>query len=297
MKLSLVLCAVVALNGCRFWYRPVPVANAVGEEETVLSGDSVHVYRENRFEVYGPTPEAVYDGYEQLSRAFRAFQRHFGPSNARLAFVLFRDSVRHLDSVTARGFRNRGFTVIEYARPRSVRSRRRYSAIEYGGVGWPIAPSAVRGMLLHFAQTQAGAQAADPVLLERFPVWYRAAVIHLVGEAESFASDLEYVREKRANWWPFRELLTMVRPAAGDSLLDPTRRSEADESVRILAAQSSTLARFLIEREGPGVLGRIGRDYIAGRSLNAMLEDFRSAPRTVTDLEQRWKGWIETQEY
>ncbi|MGH7677537.1 MAG: hypothetical protein ACRENU_03650 [Gemmatimonadaceae bacterium] len=295
MRLLLAL-FIVGLSGCRFWYRPVPVANAVGEEKTVLAGDTVHVYRENRFEVYGPSPEAVYDGYEQLSRSYRAFQRYFGTSTAKLAFVLFRDSVEHLDPETLRGFRNRGFIVVEYARPRSVRSRRRYSAIEYGGVGWPIAPSAARAMLLRFAETEAQAQRADPVLLERFPAWYRAAVVHLVGEAEAFASDLEFVREKRQHWWAFRELLTLVRPAAGDSLLDPTRRPEADEQLRIFAAQSSTLGRYLVEREGPTVLARLGREYVAGRGLNAMLGDFRNAPRTIPELEQRWKNWIETQE-
>ena len=296
MRLLLPLMIVVACtSGCRFWYRPVPVENAIGEERTMLAGDSVHVYRENRFEVYGPSSEAVYDGYEQLSRAYRAFQRHFGPSTAKLVFVLFPDTIVPLDAETLRGFRNRGFMVIPYARPKGVRSRRRYS-IDYGGVGWPIAPSAARAMLQRFAEVQSDPQRTDAAALERFPAWYRAAVIHLVGEAEAFANDLDFVREKRALWWPFRELLTLVRPPSGDSLLDPTRRSEADEHLRLLAAQSSTLGRYLIEREGPQVLGRLARDYLAGRALNAMIADFRSAPRTVSELESHWKGWIETQE-
>jgi hypothetical protein len=296
VKLLLVLCAVATMSGCRFWYKPVPVDNAIGEEEIVLAGDTVNVYRENRFEVYGPSSEAVYDGYEQLNRAYRAFARHFGVPAPRLAVILHRDSVVPLEAETRRGFRSRGFRVVEYARPRAVRSRRRYTGSDYGGVDWPIAPTAARTMLAHFVQGQAGLpeQLADSTLLGRVPAWYRAAVIHLVGEAGATANDIEYVREKRHVWWKFRDLLTLIRPASADSLLDPTRRNDADEGLRVFVAQSSALGRFLVEREGPAVLGRLGRGYSSGRALNEMLAEFKTAPRTVAELEQRWKIWIET---
>ena len=213
--------------------------------------------------------------------------------------VLFRDTVVPLDSATLRGFRNRGFAVVEYARPRSVRSRRRYSSLDYGGVDWPIAPTVARAMLARFAQMQVApeTQRPDSALLDGFPAWYRAAVIHLVGEAGSFANDLEYVLEKRHALWEFGSLLTLVRPASGDSLLDPSRRSEADETLRVFAAQSSALGRFLVDREGPTVLGRLGRGYAAGRALDDMLAEFRTAPRTIPELERHWKNWLETLDY
>lgn len=298
MRLLLLLSAAAMLTGCRFWYKPIPVANAIGEEEMLLAGDTVHVYRERRFEVYGPNSEAVYDGYEQLNRAYRAFERHFGGPPPRLAFVLFRDSVVHLDSATLREFGQRGFRVVEYARPRSVRSRRRYGGIDYGGVLWPIAPTAARELLARFAETQLHSDTplSDAALLERFPAWYRAAIIHLVGEAGAFESDLEYVRDKRHQWWPFKDLLTLVRPAGADSLLDPSRLGEADDGTRIIAAQSSALGRYLVEQEGPAVLGRVGRGYVAERSLSEILGEFKTAPNTAAELEQRWKLWIDTRE-
>lgn len=297
LKQLFVLSAAAMMSGCRFWYKPIPVANAIGEEETVLAGDTVNVHRGERFEVYGPNSEAVYDGYEQLNRAYRAFERHLAARAPRLAFVLFRDSVVHLDSATLRPFRQRGFTVVEYARPRSVRARRRYSGIDYGGVLWPIAPTAARVMLARFAHEQLDADGFhSDSLLERFPLWYRAAVILLVGEAGSFANDLEYLREKRDQWLPFRDLLLLVRPTSADSLVDPSRRGEADEATRIVAAQSSTFGRYLVEREGTAVLGRLGRGYLAGRTLNEMIAEFQSAPRTLSELELRWKAWVDTRE-
>jgi hypothetical protein len=293
--LALGVGVLLAAGACRFWYKPVPVENAVGEEKTVLAGDTMRVYRDARFEVYGPNPEAVYDGFEQLNRAYRAFERYFGSPVPRLAMVLADTAVR-IEGETLKSFRDRGFTVVAYDRPRSVRSRRRYGTVDYGGVMWPIAPSAARALLARFADQQ---RESDPArvdsTLRRFPLWYRAAVIHLVGEAAAiaFANDLDYVRDKKNNLLPFLELLTLVRGPDLDSLLDPSRRGDADENTRIMAAQSSTIGRFLVEHEGPAVLARLGRGYVAGRPIEVMIGEFRTLPRSIPALEERWKQWIE----
>lgn len=301
MTWRLVIGAALLTAGCRFWYKPVPVANAIGEERTVLAGDSVNVYRESRFEVYAPSAEAAYDGYEQLNRAYRAFERYFGAPAPKLAFILYPDTVAPLDSASARAIRGRGYTIVPYTRPRSVRTRRRYSSIEYGGIRWPVAPTAARVLLARFAATarEHGSEVnagTDARVLERFPAWYRAAVIHLVGEAGAFENDLEYLREKRGQWWPFRDVMTLVRPASADSLFDPSLRGDADDASRIFAAQASALARYLAEREGVGIVGRMGRGYLAGRSFNEMMAEFKSAPRNAVELERRWRAWIDTRE-
>jgi hypothetical protein len=291
----MVLCAAAALSGCFIWYKPVPVANAIGEEVTLLAGDSVNVYRNDRFEVYGPNSEAVYDGYEQLNRAVRAFERHFGARAPKLAFVLFRDTVQELSADATRAIRDRGFTVVSYSRPRAAR-RRSYRLADYGGVSWPIAPVAAREMLRVYAEGRVGGTARGAEVMDRLPVWYRAAVIHLVGDAGTIANDLEFVRETRGAWQPFKTLLTLAVPASGDSLLDPVRRNEASDHLRMVAAQSSTFGRYLAEREGPGVIGRIGVGYLSGKSLAEMIEAFHTAPRNTDELEARWKAWIETRE-
>lgn len=296
-----VLCAallLVAAGGCRFWYKPVPVANAIGEEKTVLAGDSVNVHREERFEVYGRNAETVYDGYEQLNRAYRTFERYFGAPAPRLAVILSDDSVPHIDTGTARAFQNRGLTVIRYTRPRSYRNPTRYGALGYGGVLWPIAPTAARKMLALYAEShlEQDGHLSDAAVLERFPLWFRAAIIHLVGEAVSSTTDMEKVRERRSALVPLREMLTLVRPAAADTLLDPSRRAEADDFTLLFAAQATTLARYLAETEGPASLGRLARGYLSTRSLSEMLSEFRNAPRDVPQLERRWKAWLDTRE-
>ena len=93
---------------------------------------------------------------------------------------------------------------------------------------------------------------------------------------------------------PIPELLRLVRPASADSTLDPSRRRDTDDYTRLFAAQSATVARYLIEQEGPTVMGRLGRGYLTGRSLAEMLAELRTAPRSLQDLENRWKLWIST---
>lgn len=298
MKLLPLLLLALSASGCRFWYKPVPVANAIGEERAVLGGDSVHAFRGARFEVYGPNAEAVYDAYEQLNRAYRAFDRYFGGPSRKLAFVLGRDSLPPLDSATIRAFRSRDFSVVQYVRPRGVRTRPRYGALDYGGVLWPIAPTAARQLLVEFARAQPGASAAatDSALLDLFPLWYRAAVMRLAGDAASPMKDLERLREKRMVLIPLRDMLPFVRASTADSLVDPSRGDDADEFSRTLAAQSGMLARYLIEREGASVMGRLGRGYTARRTLAEMMAEFKAVPANVPELERRWLVWVDTRE-
>jgi len=115
-------------------------------------------------------------------------------------------------------------------------------------------------------------------------------------EAGTAAAALEYVRDKRSSLLPLRELLTLVRSAAGDSLLDPTRRSELDEPTRIAAAQAATFGQFLIEREGASVLGHFARGYLARRSLTEILNELEHTPHNLVELENRWRVWVDTRE-
>jgi hypothetical protein len=283
-----------AVSGCKYWYKPVPVANAIGEEKAVLAGDTMRVYREARFELYGPDEQAVYDGYEQMNRAYRAFERLFGTEPPHLAVLLAKDTALAVDSATARAFAARGFRFLRYVRPKP--EYQRYGTQAYGGILWPVAPTVARLMLAHFAQTQdpqSGGSAPDSVALARFPVWYRAAVMHLIGES-AVSNDLEFLRDEKNSWMPLQELLTLVRSPAGDSALDPSRRGNADQTSRIIAAQAATVAQYLVEHEGAAVMRRLAQGYLAGRPLADMLGELSATARSVPQLEQNWKVWVRT---
>jgi hypothetical protein len=291
------LSALLLVAGCRYWYKPVPVANAIGKEKTVLAGDTVHVYRETRFEVYGPDPEAVYDGYEQLNRAYRAFEHHFDTEAPRLAVLLANDTSLRVDSAMVRAFADRGYTFLRYVRshrPQHVR----YGTMAYGGVLWPVAPTAARELLARYvaAQLPADSVRSDSAALARLPAWYRAAVMHLVGEAGAISNDLEYLRDQRGSWLALNELVTLVRAPSQDDAFDPARRADADSFSRVVAAQSSAVAQFLVEKEGPEVLRKLALGYLGHRSFPEMVAELPATGRRVQELEQRWKIWVVTED-
>jgi hypothetical protein len=296
VKFLVVIAAAVSLTGCRFWYKPVPVANAIGEQKALLAGttDSLNVYRETRFEIYGPNVESVYDGYEQLNRAYRAFEHYFGEPAPKLAIVANKDTAQALVAAS-RALQARGFSLVRYIRPRNV--QRRYNGLNYGGTLWPLAPVAARALLGHYAigKLPDGTATVDAAL-DRYPLWFRAAVIHLVGEAGSATNDLDYVRDKRGELRPITELVALVRPSNQDALLDPSRRGEADEFTRVAAAESAMLARYLVEREGAGILERLSDGFLAGRTFASMSAQFTSAPKDIVELDRVFRIWIETLE-
>jgi hypothetical protein len=69
-----------------------------------------------------------------------------------------------------------------------------------------------------------------------------------------------------------------------------------DEFTRTFAAQASMLARYLVEREGPAIMSRFARGYLAQRSLAELMGEFRATPKAIPELEARWKVWIDTRE-
>lgn len=288
--------AALAASGCRYWYKPVPVANAIGDEKAVLAGDTMRVYRESRFEIYGPDEQAVYDGYEQMNRAYRAFERLFDAEPPHLAVLLAKDTALVVDSATSRGFASHGFRFIRFVRPKP--EYQRYGSLAYGGILWPVAPTVARLMLAHLAVAQGPASAgasSDSAQLARFPVWFRAAVMHLVGEG-AVSNDIDYLRDRRGDWMPLQELLTLVRSPAEDSTLDPSRRGNADDTSRLIAAQAATLAQYLVQHDGPAVMRQFAQGYLTNRPLTQVLRELPAAAHGMSELEQNWRVWVLTTE-
>lgn len=299
MRSARVLCIVAlaaALDACRLWYRPIPIANAIGAERVLVASDSFSVHRDPRFEVYGPGSQAVFDAYEQLNRAYRAFDRHFGSPTPRLGVVLMETDGRP-DLAVERALRERGLVPLRYARPYRARMQERSGEAGYEGALWPVGPTSARALLASFAHVVDSAAPArfDTTTLARFPVWYRSAVMRLVGDAASLPYDVEYTRENRGSRLTIERLVGTERPPAADSTLDPSRRSDADDHDRRLASQASAFAQFLLEREGPDVLRRLGLGFARGQTFVEQAREFRVVPKDLPDLDERWMAWLAAQ--
>ena len=73
------------------------------------------------------------------------------------------------------------------------------------------------------------------------------------------------------------------------------RSVDGDDHDRRLSAEASALAQFLLDREGPDVLRRLGRGFATGRTFEEVAADFKALPHTVADLDERWLAWLAAQ--
>lgn len=296
MKLASVLAVTVLVGGCRLWYRPVPITSAIGKERLVIAGDSFSVHRDPRFEIYGPGSQAVFDAYEQLNRTYRTFDRYFGAPSPRLAVILSVNGTLKVDTAVDAELRGRGLTPLRYERPRQAVLQQRMGDAGYEGALWPVGPFAARVLLAALAApTTTRATPTDTTAIAAFPAWFRAAVMHVIADASSLPLDIAYTKENRSARWPVVSLVVMERPAAADSALDSYRRTIVNAGDRQFASQASAFAQFLLEREGPDVLSRLARGYAAKRTFDAMAGEFKVAPNTVAEIEERWLAWLNAQ--
>jgi hypothetical protein len=60
-------------------------------------------------------------------------------------------------------------------------------------------------------------------------------------------------------------------------------------------AEALAVARFLVEREGPGFIGHVVDRVSRGASMEAALGDARLLPRSVDELDAAWRSWLRDQ--
>lgn len=258
----------------------------------MVAGDSFAVHRDPRFEVYGPGTQPVFDAYEQLNRAYRAYDRYFAAPAPRLAVVLYGESHKPRDAAE-QALRERGMRVLRFVRPFRASLRERTGDDGYEGSLWPVGPAAVRLMLPSFVSTDG---APDTASLARLPAWYRSAVMSIIGDATALPFDVEFTRENRSSRWTVEQLVAIDRPTSADSALDPHRRDDADDRDRRFASQSSAFMQFLIDGEGPRTMATLGRGFAKGESFAILVSRFTVLPRSLAALEDRWVAWLSAQE-
>jgi len=285
------LAASVWLAGCGLWYRPVPIRSAIGKERTAVAGDSFSVHRDPRFEVYGPGTQPVFDAYEQLKRTYRSYDRYFGGATPRLAVVLYPELGKPRESAEQE-LRARGLVVLRFVRPLRASFRERVGDDGYEGSLWPVGPAASRLLLASFAAPNAP---HDSTALARLPVWYRSAVMTIIGDGSSFAYDIQFAKESRTPRGVLEEILFANRPTTADSLLEPRRRDDASDSDRRLSSLSSAFMQFLLEREGPAVMSTLARGFADGETVARMATRFRTPAASQAELEERWLAWLAAQ--
>ena len=284
-------------EGCflrKYVYRPVLVANAVGDSTTVLSGTRVHVYKTDEYEVYGPTTVSVSTAERQIDRAYREFTKHFGRQGPPMVIAIS-DSSFAISPDEAGAFAKRRVHTFVYVRPHSLRDIEGVTPDTPEDEIWPVASRVARELLSAYiterrhlppqveTTSHTGDYHADPL-----PFWFADAVVTLLGDPGAPDRIMDYLRDHLADAPPLSTLLDMAPTtgATADTLGVPRERRA------LIGATGVGLTLFLVEREGPRIVGRMTDAFLGGSSLRQLVADARNLPHNDADLERAWRSWV-----
>jgi len=295
--LTALCCLTVALDGCflkKYVYRPVLVANAIGDSTTTLAATKVHVYRTDEYEIYGPSTSSVATAERQVDRAYREFAKHFGVQAPPMAIVVA-DSEFVISPSEVGSFAKRRIHTFVYVRPRNLRDIEGVAPDTPEDEIWPVSSRVARELFAAYVEhrrqvapeVESHTHAVD-YHFEPFPSWYVEAVVAVLGDPGTPDRVMDYLRDHLADALPIATLLDMRPPTAGVADTLATSR----ERRALVAAEGVALTLFLAEREGPRVVGRLADTYLAGGTARDVVAQSRHVPQTDREFERVWRLWV-----
>src|SRR5436190_13595866 len=273
-------CLTVATNGCflrKYVYRPVLVANAIGDSTTTLSGTRVHVYRGDDYELYGPTTLSVSVAEQQVNRAYREFTKHFGVQGPPMVIVIA-DSAFSLAPGDVGLFAKRRIHTFVYVRPHSLRDVEGVTPDTPEDEIWPVSARVARELLTAYVssrrhvapQVETTTHAVD-YHTDPLPIWFVDAVVALLSDPGAPDRVMDYLKDHLGDAPPVASLLDMPPPNAG--AVDTVAASR--ERRTIVGAEGVALTLFLVEKEGPRIVGRLADAFLAGHTARDVANEAR----------------------
>lgn len=285
------------LGGCflRKWvYRPVPVANAIGDSTTQLANTRVHAFNGEQYELYGPTAASVASAAPQINRAYREFAKHFGVEAPRIAVVLA-DSAFAIPPLDAGAFAQRRLHTFVYVRPHNLRDIEGVPPDSREEEIWPIGARTARELLAAFVssrrqavpEVETATHGADHHV-DAFPLWFVDAVVALLSDAGAPDRVMEYMRDHLSDAPPLEQILAARSPngrGADSVAMSRERRT-------LVGATGVAFILFAVEREGPRIVGRIADAFLSGGTARDALRDARRLPQSDRELDRMWRVWV-----
>jgi len=297
LSIAASLCLTAALDGCflrKYVYRPVMVANAIGDSTTTLSGTPVHVYRTDEYEIFGPTALSVSTAEQQVSRAYREFSKHFGTQGPPMVIVIA-DSAFAITPADAGLFAKRRIHTFVYVRPHSLRDIEGVAPDTPEEEIWPVSARVARELLTAYVSSRRHvppevetATHPSDYHTDPLPIWFVDAVVALLSDPGAPDRVMDYLKDHLGGAPPLTSLLDMHPPNAG--VVDTVAASK--ERRTIIGAEGVGLTLFLVEREGPRVVGRLADAFLAGRTARDVTNEAHHVPQNDRDFERVWRTWV-----
>ncbi|MBA4158214.1 MAG: hypothetical protein H0X65_12155 [Gemmatimonadetes bacterium] len=141
----------------------------------------------------------------------------------------------------------------------------------------------------------------------RMPDWFDEAVAVLCEPEDMRAERREAMRRGVGSRRSLTDFFAMDYPAAGHTAPAGVQPEAEQRSRRprititrgdtgepdLFYPQALSVAEFLIEREGPEVIGRLAEGFARELSVDDMLLQGRNLPEDVNALEAEWLRWLE----
>jgi hypothetical protein len=260
----------------------------------VLSGTRLHVYRTDEYEIDGPSAVSVSTAEQQVNRAYREFTKHFGAQAPPMAIVIA-DSEFAISPTDAGAFVHRHVHTFVYVRPHNLRDIEGVAPDTPEDEIWPVSARVARELLAAYVaskrrqppEVETRSHAAD-YHLDPLPAWYVDAVVALLGDPGAPDRVMDYLRDRLGNAVPLTTLLDMHPPAAGAPDTVTTSREERS----LIGAEGTALTLFLVEKEGPRIVGRMLDTFLSGGTARDVVKQARHVPQTDYELERVWRTWV-----
>jgi hypothetical protein len=278
-----------------------------------------------RYELYAPDEATLARATEDLDYAAHAFLRYFGEAPPQIAVVVV-GAPADLQRADFAALRARQLRVLPWVVEPAAPGGEALPVQRLGLEGArPLSHEAGHVFLMAWADAKLGRRPAaggaardsartgplnygDPSL----PDWLDEAVATLCEFPVLQSQRRQLMRARLAERIPLPELFTMEHPVLAEmrGLVEQARTEAAAGGqpsrmmrIQLPAAQSPravifygetlTLSEFLVEREGPTVIGRVVRDVLAGKSAaDALRAVVRSVPSDPAELERAWVAWL-----
>jgi hypothetical protein len=294
----LALCCLTAVaNACflrKYVYRPVLVANAIGDSTTTMGGTTLHVYKNDEYEIYGPTTLSVSTAEQQVNRAYREFTKHFGVQAPPMAIVVA-DSDFAIPPNDAGLFAKRRIYTFVYVRPHNLRDIEGVAPDAREDEIWPVSSRVARelfaayvGARRHMSPAVESRTHAADYHLDPLPTWYVDAVVNLLGDPGAPDRIMDWFRGHLAEAPPVATLLDMRASTPGTVDTVATSRDRR----AVIGAEGVALTLFLVERDGPRVVGRLADALLAGGTARQVVTQSHHIPQNDVDFERVWRTWV-----
>ena len=192
-------------------------------------------------------------------------------------------------------FAKRRIHTFVYVRPHSLRDIEGVASDTPEDEIWPVSSRVARELVTAYVDarrgvppvvettTHPGDYHADPL-----PLWFTDAVVALLSDPGAPDRVMDYLRDHLTDAPTVATLLDMRPPNVGT--VDTIAASR--ERRTIVGAAGVALTLFLVEREGPRVVGKLSDAFLSGGTARVVVNHAHHVPQNDHELDRVWRTWV-----